>query len=225
LFPSLSSPTQPDFALSDGLRDVIDLFAIEDDLIGIIGEMQTLTLVLNNTTIDLSQMRLLSPIQHHLLSRQPTGSSGSKNAVIEEAFCIGARFYLKTIYDYHLRLQLGWVPSNAMMDGAPIQRLKSCLDMIDMDTEQARTLFFWVLFMGGVAVVGTTDRAWFVARLAKAKATMQLQICSWKDAKSSLMRFYWVDRIHEDLCRDLWDDALMTAEVLFGADCGYAAFS
>jgi hypothetical protein len=173
------------------------MFAIEDDLIGILGELQNLTLVLNNTTIDLSQMRLLSPIQHHLLSRQPTGSSGSQNAVVEEAFCIGACFYLKTIYDYHLRLQLGWVPTNAMTDGTPIQRLKSCLDMIYMDTEQARTLFFWVWFMGGAAVAGTADRAWFVAGLAKAKATMELQICSWEDAKSSLMRFYWVDRIAE----------------------------
>lgn len=74
----------------------------------------------------------------------------------------------------------------------------------------------WLAFIGGAAVTGTKDRAWFVARLAKGKANMELHIQSWEDAKRELMRFYWVENIHGEFCRVLWEDALMTADVLLG---------
>lgn len=225
LYPRPSLPIQPNPALSSDLQDLITKFDMKEDLIGILGELQNLTSLLNTTTMHLTRMTLLSPIQHHLFAHQPPEANGpqDQNAVIDEVCCIGARFYLKTIYDYHLREQLGWVPANAMTTEAIISRLKFCLDMTDMDMaiEQVRALFLWALFMGGAALAGTKDRAWFVARLAKAKATTMIgmQVCSWEDAKSCLVRFYWVDRIHEDFCRDLWDDALITAGVIFGNDC------
>lgn len=98
-----------------------------------------------------------------------------------------------------------------------IQKLKSCLNTVDTNKVQAGALFLWIMFLGGAAAAGIKDRAWFVARLAK--TIMEFQICSWEDAKSSLTKFFWVDRIHENSCRDLWDDALVTVAVLFGSDC------
>ena len=98
-----------------------------------------------------------------------------------------------------------------------VQKLKSFLGRVEMNTVQTRSLSLWVLFLGGVIVAGTKDRAWFVARLAK--AIMELQICCWEDAESSLREFLWVDRIHENSCRVLWDEAMVTVDVLFGAEC------
>ena len=94
------------------------------------------------------------------------------------------------------------------------QKLKSFLGRVEMDTVQTRSLFLWVLFLGGVIAAGIKDRVWFVARIAK--AIMKWQICCWEDAESSLREFLWVNRIHETSCRDLWDEAMVTVDVLFG---------
>jgi hypothetical protein len=161
--------------------------------------------------------RIVTSIQYHLLLFQSAGYKSSENAVLQEDCCIGALVYLKTVYHFHLCLQVGRFPAGALTDGPMIQKLKFCLDMADINTAQTRALSLWIIFLGGAAVAGTKDRAWFVARLAK--TVMELQICSWEDAKSSLMKFLWVDRIHENSCKDLWDEALMTMTVLFGGDC------
>ncbi|KAI9737859.1 MAG: hypothetical protein M1834_009229 [Cirrosporium novae-zelandiae] len=220
--PSLSLPPlllkQPISALCDGMRNIIELFAFDGGLIGIISELQYLTSALNNATMDLLTVdRIVISIQYHLLLFQSAGYKSSQNAALQEVCCIGALVYLETVYHFSLCLQVGKFPASALTDGVTIQKLKSCLDMADMNTAQTRVLFLWIMFLGGAAVAGTKDRAWFVARLVK--IVMELQIYNWKDAKSSLMKFLWAGRVHENSCKDLWDEVLITMTVLFGGDC------
>lgn len=181
-----------------------------------LGELQYLTSISSNATTRFMTINRFSTSTYcHLLSFQSSRHQSFTNAVIEEICCVGALFYLKTIYDFHLGQLIGGLPAGAWTDPAMIQKLKSCLDMGDMNTPQTRGLFLWILFLGGTAVAGTRNRAWFVARLAK--AIMDFQICGWEDAKSSLMKFLWIDGIHEHSCRDLWEEALVTVDVLFGS--------
>lgn len=211
--PSLT-PHESIPALCEGLTAVIELFSFDDDLISILSDLQNLTSVLNNTAMDLFIIdRIITPIQHNLLSFQFAGYELSQKAVFQEVCCIGALVYIKTIYDFYHSLQLGRFPAGTLTDGAIIQKLKSCLDMIDTNTAQTKALFLWMLFLGGTAVVGTSDRAWFVARLVK--TAIEFQICSWEDVRLSLMKFLWIDRIHENFCKELWDEALVTLDVLF----------
>lgn len=193
-------------------------FDDDDDLIGILYELQQLTSIINNETVGFLKIsQIMGPIQYRLLSFQSADSESSQNAVLREVCCIGASVHLKIVYDFHLRLWAGAFPAGALMDRAMIQKIKSCLDMADTATAQTSALFLWLMFLGGIAVAGTKERAWFVARIAR--TIMDLQICSWKDARSSLIQFLWVDRIHENACRDLWDEALITVTVLFGRVC------
>lgn len=213
-----SSLTQPSSTLCDGLRSITESFAFDDELVGILCEIQYLTSALHDATMTfLTVNRFTTSIHCHLLSFQSAGLSTSQNAVLEEICCIGALVYLKTVYDFHLWLQIWGLPAGAAMDEAMVQKLKSYLGTIEKDTAEARALFLWVLFLGGVAVSGTRDRGWFVARLAK--AIMEFQICGWEDAKSTLTGVLWVDRIHETPCGDLWDEAMVTVDVLFGSVC------
>jgi hypothetical protein len=194
------------------------LFTFDDGIISILGELQYLTSLLNNTTMDFLIVNQFSTSIHcHLLSFLSVSYKSSQNGVTEELCCIGSLVYLKTIYDFHLCLRILGLAAGAVMNEDMVQKLKSCLGRVEMDTVQTRALFLWVLFLGGVVVAGTRDQAWFVARLAK--AIMEWQICRWEDAESSLREFLWVDRVHENSCRDLWDEAMVTVDVLFGGEC------
>ena len=190
---------------------------MSDDLVRVLCELQYLTSLLKNTEVNfLTVNRFSTSIHCHLLTFQSTPHQSSQNTVLEELCCIGALVYLKTVYDSHLCLQVWGHTAGAVMDKMMVKKLKSCLGKIEMDTVQTRKLFLWVLFLSGAAVAGSKERAWFVARLAK--AIVEWQICGWEDAKSSLVDFLWLDRIHDDSCKDLWDESMATVDVLFGGD-------
>jgi hypothetical protein len=99
-------------------------------------------------------------------------------------------------------------PNNTILNTPLILKLKSCLETTDTCTAQMRGLFLWVVLMGGVAVAGTRDRAWFVARLVK--VVMEWEIGSWEELEVR-GGFWWV----EGGCREVWDEAMVTIAVLF----------
>ena len=199
--------------LCDGLRPMIK-FLVSEDLGDIIVELQDLTSVLNISTMDLATIhRAITPIQHHILFFQSSGSENPPNGSPRELCCTGVLLYLKTVFDYHFCLQFGGLATGASIDIEMVQQLKNCVVDADTNTAPARAIFLSLVFLGGMAVAGTKDRAWFVARLAK--TIMELQIWTWEDAKLSLATFLWVDKIHERSCRELWEEALVTVDELF----------
>jgi hypothetical protein len=202
----------------DGLRGILETFTLDSDLIAILEELQCLTADLSDAPIDIATIsKLLTPVQHHLLSFQPASSGSPQDAAVEHLCHFGARMYIKTVYDFHLCLQIGILASGSWTDLTTMQELQSCIDVVDKTSPPARMLCLWIVFLGASVVAGTRDRTWFVARLAR--MIMEMQICSWEDAKLLLMSFLWVDRIHESSCKDVWDEALVTVEVLFGGQC------
>lgn len=172
---------------------------------------------MDGVTID----RSAASLQYHVLVFQAAGSRSSQNDndIMHEICCLGALIYLETFDDF-LRLQAGRLRASSLLHGALIQKLKSTLDMVDTtNIAPSRALTLWILFLGGAVCAGTKDRVWFVARLVKTIMKLQ-QLLSWEDAKSSLVKFLWVDRIHEHSCKDLWDEVQITLGVLFAADNG-----
>ncbi|RFU29231.1 hypothetical protein B7463_g7088, partial [Scytalidium lignicola] len=218
--PSLSLPESSTkshiLPLCDGLKNVTELFILDDSIIGILRELQYLTSMIKNETMDLIAFDGIAvSIQYHLLLFQFISHKSSQHTALEDACCMGALIYLKTIHHYRLSFQIEGYPFRVSTDGAIIQKLKSCLDIMETNTRQTKELFIWILFLGGGAATSTRDRTWFVARLGK--ALMEWQVCSWEDAKSLLMKFLWVEAIHADSGRDLWDEAQITVSVLFGS--------
>jgi len=201
-----------------GLKDILDAFLLDAELVAILEELQCVTAELNEAATAFPEIsKLFTPIQHHILAFQPASSKSPQEAVVETLCHFGARLYVKTVYDFHLWLQIGVLASPSWIDSATTQELKSCIDAIDKTSPQASLLCLWIVFLGGSVVAGTKDRTWFVARLAR--MIMEMQICSWEDAKSLLMGFLWLDRVHESPCKNMWDEASVTVDVLFGGQC------
>jgi hypothetical protein len=214
--PPSVSPETPVSTLCEGFRAITEQFPFNNDLQFVLGELQCFTSVLNISTMSLPKIdRTIVSIQYQLLSYQSADTTKSSAIFDAPGLCaIGALVYLQTVHRFHLRLHSG-APSSVLMDSALIEKLKKCLDSSDTNLTQTRKLFLWMTFLGGVAVTGTKERAWFVARLAK--AVVELQIRNWEEAKSSLTKFLWVDRIHEDSCMELWKEAQIIVTVLFGS--------
>jgi hypothetical protein len=207
-----SSLNQPLSTLSPSFITILETHSLDDnkELINILLEIQHLTSLFNDNTTDLHipiLLRMIASIQYHILSY--FHSPGFKHGGVEELCCLGSLIYLKTLNDDACARIWGPQPSTASILNTPlILKLKSCLENTDTSTPQMRGLFLWIILMGGVAVAGTKDRAWFVARLVK--VVMEWEIGSW-EVLEVRGRFWRV----EGGCREVWDEAMVTMAVIF----------
>ncbi|CVL00695.1 uncharacterized protein FMAN_10039 [Fusarium mangiferae] len=62
---------------------------------------------------------------------------------------------------------------------------------------------FWLLILGGISVSLLDGREWFVEKLRE-QASL-LGIITWEQAKDCLARFPWMNAIHDEPSRKLWD--------------------
>ncbi|KAH7142113.1 hypothetical protein EDB81DRAFT_691592 [Dactylonectria macrodidyma] len=69
--------------------------------------------------------------------------------------------------------------------------------------EHESELMLWFMFIGGIWVSGDVDTYWVVPRI---RATLQqLGIKTWDEAQSSLRKFPWINVLHDQPGRELWD--------------------
>jgi hypothetical protein len=96
--------------------------------------------------------------------------------------------------------------------------LYKLLDIVkrDFDYAQAMKLSagtperrFWMMYVGGCAAVGRSERLWFHRQLSFCRETLQLK--TWNEAREVLKNIAWVDFPGEVYGRALWDE-LVSAE-------------
>ncbi|KAI3152036.1 transcriptional regulator family: Fungal Specific TF [Penicillium roqueforti] len=95
----------------------------------------------------------------------------------------------------------------------PIQALRIALEATIPSGLFAlcRDLLLWQLFMGAAcSLTLPSERAFFVSELANA-ARLQ-GIHSWQEARSILLGFFYVDRIHLPMLRQIWDECQLLVE-------------
>ena len=79
--------------------------------------------------------------------------------------------------------------------------------LCDTDAEDVpTTLFFWVLFSGGLASFETKDSKWYRIRLSK--LARHSNIVTWDAAKSVLRQTMWIDCLQEFNGKELWDQVI-----------------
>ncbi|KAK5031783.1 hypothetical protein LTS07_004403 [Exophiala sideris] len=66
------------------------------------------------------------------------------------------------------------------------------------------SLFFWILFLGGLASSHTEDRQWYRTRLSK--LARHSSIVNWDAAKSVLRQTMWIDCLQDPHGMKLWDE-------------------
>jgi hypothetical protein len=87
-----------------------------------------------------------------------------------------------------------------------LSSLKSHLLRLQTTCVTTRGLLLWLLFIGGITS-GSACRAWFTEELLHVAAEMSIN--TWDDAKLLLVRFWWVESIHDGPCQQLWEEVKM----------------
>jgi hypothetical protein len=97
---------------------------------------------------------------------------------------------------------------------APFDRLAtllrkelSHLDQGNVSSEESK-LLVWILVMGAIVTVDTSDRLWFISALSHLSRRLQLE--SWYDMKSILLTFLWLDMTNDMDGRDVWDEVSLS---------------
>lgn len=114
---------------------------------------------------------------------------------------------------FHNSAIWNFYPMVAQLLPKPIQALRIALEATIPSGLFAlcRDLLLWQLFMGAAcSLTLPSERAFFVSELANA-ARLQ-GIHSWQEARSILLGFFYVDRIHLPMLRQIWDECHLQVE-------------
>ncbi|KAF5664846.1 hypothetical protein FDENT_12770 [Fusarium denticulatum] len=136
---------------------------------------------------------VLVSICYRLLQFRTIGESRSKQD-IQSAYHIGLSLFMMSIY------------FNNKQDRMARPGLVKALvkEAIESELSEDEDEFkFWLLILGGISVPAKDGRDWFVEKLREQASP--LGIVSWEQAKDCLARFPWMDGIHGNPGRKLWD--------------------
>jgi hypothetical protein len=97
-----------------------------------------------------------------------------------------------------------------------VQDLQSALKATDLSASwgSLSTTLIWVLFLGAHMSCGQRERPWFIAALAK--AARKCGHNSWTDSRTSLLSYYYSDRVFEVPFRVIWTEIESLAPLLDG---------
>lgn len=149
--------------------------------------------------------------QHRMLSvpRYPYGKSSEAPHQFYESTRLAAEMYcLLCLYPC--------LPTTAPFDrlATLLRKELSHLDQGNVSYEESK-LLVWILVMGAIVAVNTSDRAWFISALSHLSRRLQLE--SWYDIKSILLTFLWLDMTNDMDGRDVWDEVSLSSYKYFGA--------
>jgi hypothetical protein len=114
---------------------------------------------------------------------------------IQSAYNIGLSLFMISIYFHNKQDRMA---RPGLITALAKEVIGSMLD----DHEDEFTL--WLLILGGISVPANDGREWMVEKL-RDQASM-LGIMTWEQAKDSLASFPWMNAIHDEPSRKLWDE-------------------
>lgn len=191
--------------LAVGFATLIRTFDFELDFVNILEDLQGLLDNANRTSATTTSNRpprmdsAVTMICYRFLSYAPDVDTTRHDP--RELCRLGAQIYLQTlVYGF---------PSCRIFCALLVRKLQIYLDCIDRTTggkKVSNEFIIWLMFIGGIITQEKSTKSWFVARLSH--ATGQLQLNSWNGVKATLMKFFWIDTIHAQPCKDLWDEVI-----------------
>lgn len=149
---------------------------------------------LRNCTLDcLSFIDITTSIFYRLLRFSALSESPPESAV-HAAYHIGILVFAMTMLAQRGRRQI-------IKCDLIFQRLRAVLESGQDACDDE--LVFWVTVMGGIWVADDGDSEWFDSRIRALAERLDLN--SWEAARRSLCRFPWIDGLHDEPGRELWD--------------------
>lgn len=187
--PSIAPPP-----LAPAFQSLTENNSIDENLVNILYEIEILTNALKSP---LPAVRELEPMAINMRYRLLSWNNQHSTAecVVQESLRLGALLYIETLFrtasvravDYTIVL------SNLQ---------KQVLELKTISTTKG--LLLWLLFIGGSAFEGS-HKGWFTASLLD--ATAQAGIDTWDAAKQVLVRYWWIESVHNSPCQQLWGES------------------
>jgi len=184
------------YTLCPGIENLHAVYHFNTPFFNLLGEIDTLTQAVGTGTVSsMDSEPTAVHIRYRLLSWIDPSSAEEQSSVIQQSILFGAVIHIKTL--------LPEPPVRGIDYTVMISNLKRYLLRVDICSGIA--LVVWLLFIGGCAA-DNHDRAWFSARLLS--VIDQRGINKWKDVKKILLNFWWVESLHEEPRRQLWEEVM-----------------
>jgi hypothetical protein len=169
------------------------------DIAGVVTDMISVSIIFNDNYTccrldpDAYQEILIS-VCYRLLHACPFGVY-ELETIQESALSLGLLAFMTTMLFQHGRSQR-----------LPYELLASLLRNLLLDEKNASSIegktSLWLLFVGGISVLGVEDRDWLIPRI---KASLRaLHLSSWKDALDEIKQFPWISVIHDQPGKQIW---------------------
>lgn len=192
--------------LCAGFENLVRIFNFKSDFIDILDDLQILIGKANRVAATSTSNRprrmdsTVTILCYRLLLYSPAVYTPKVDFF--EVCRLGVQIYLQT-------LVFGF-PSCRMFCTVLIRKLQSYVKHISSRTtggeELPREMLLWLMFLGGIITQDRSTRSWFVSLLPHIAG--QLRLHSWDDIKEVLVKFLWIETIHEQLCKDLWGEVI-----------------
>ena len=97
-----------------------------------------------------------------------------------------------------------------------MRKLQTYLDNISVHAatgeDWSADLVVWLMFLGGSVTPDNSTRSWLIARLPR--ISVQLGFNYRDDVKTLLLKFFWVETIHQTLYMGVWDEVVMGMSIV-----------
>jgi len=190
--PLIASPS-----LSPGFERLIQSQLLDGDLATLLGDIENCTRAFKfqmplAADLESTSIRI---IQYQIPSQIDESSFQDQRSVIQQSIRLGAILYIETLRQKPL---VGGIDYTLVRS-----RLKIHLLRIETTCTVTIDVLIWLLFVGA-NFSERADRSWFLAKLLDVLG--QEGINTWDDAKVLLVRFLWVESIHEEFWQQLWKE-------------------
>jgi hypothetical protein len=181
----------------------LESLGVEKPIAGIIHDIRIISkrvtthLAYNSVEESLSLLIYVCSSLHTALTYECKATAGSSTAIITNLCRYAVALHLLTPWK-------GLKPNSSFAVNIIAHKMKTSLAQIVIQTP-SDDLLLWLLFTGGVAVIGMPEREWFVGHLVKAIDDRGIK--QWDKMQKCLEKLIWHQRLNAETHEMLWNEA------------------
>jgi hypothetical protein len=146
----------------------------------------------------------LISLAYRLLHLRPLNSDAMESTV-ELAYHLGAVALLWTVMFESGRLHRN--PYTLLAES-----IRKAVNALIAAGTGETALVLWLLFVGGISVLGFDDMPWLCCRIQCYTAVLDLK--TWQSTRELLAQFPWINLIHDKPAQRLWAAVMIQSEIV-----------
>lgn len=186
-------------------KNIEFITCLSPDLQEILSDIMTLTHHLDNhapTTLNVYAFQeAIIQVSYRLIHISPLSGPRPTHS-LQDMLHLALTAFTTTLF-------LGFGPAHLKAPLLPALLRESAQRYQPVDTESRliRELFLWVLLLGRASVFTDLDGTWLVPMVREIAFSLRLR--TWEDVRCVLSNFPWVERVHSQASKALWDKIIL----------------